>query len=416
MPRRPRTRPGVVPVLSPDARPRVRLTGPGALVSCLPQLIGFEPVESLVLVGLIPGRAGRREVGLTLRVDLDDAIGALDLALRDDDEPFDDEDDLDHHGQPAPYVRGQPGGPLAPCHPLRLVAALVRNRCVAAQVVVVSDRAHPPVTDLALDDIGCYLVAVVEQSLAAYGVDVADAVLVRDGRWWSYLCSRPTCCPPEGTLVSRADADLLAAELAWSGESSVVLPSRELIVAKVAPDSGPVAAAVAGLLSDPSHPVLPSLSPAAALARVADLLAAFQAGGPEVEPPTWAQVLVDLGDVLVRDACMSPWKGEVGAAALALWCAATRVAPRGHVAPPATLAALTAHARGDGALAGEAVTRALTDDPAYRLGNYAAQALGGGIPPTAVRRMVVEATAVLRARGEPVIDASGRLVQQARRP
>ena len=92
------------------------------------------------------------------------------------------------------------------------------------------------------------------------------------------------------------------------------------------------------------------------------------------------------------------------------------MAPPGHVAPPATLAALTAHARGDGALAGEAVTRALTDDPATGSGCYAAQALAGGIPPSAVRRMVVEATAVLRARGEPVIDASGRLVRRARRP
>ena len=74
-----------------SARPRVRLSGPGALVACLPQLIGFEPVESLVLVGLIPGRAGRREVGLTLRVDLDDVVHALEVALLEEDGSFDDE-------------------------------------------------------------------------------------------------------------------------------------------------------------------------------------------------------------------------------------------------------------------------------------------------------------------------------------
>jgi Domain of unknown function (DUF4192) len=359
-------------------------------------------------------------VGLTLRVDLEDVVDAVAAELGDDDEPFDDalEADavLDHRGQPAAYVRSHPAGPLHPCHPMQLVAALVRNGCVAAQVVVVSERAAPPSGEVTLGDIGCYLVAVLDNALAEHQVDVADAVLVRDGRWWSYFCSRPTCCPPEGTLISRADSDLLAAELAWAGESSVVLPGRELIVAKVASDPGPESAAVAALLSDPARPVTASTDPAAALAVVADLLVRFVEAMPEVKPQTWAQILVDLHDVLVRDGCMSPWKGDVGAAALALWCAATRIAPPGHVAAPATLAALTAHARGDGALAGEAVARALTDDPGYRLGRYAAQALGGGIPPSAVRRMVVEATAVLRARGEPVIDASGRLVQQPRRP
>ena len=193
-----------------------------------------------------------------------------------------------------------------------------------------------------------------------------------------------------------------------------MLPGRELIVAKVAADTGPDAAAVAGLLSGTSGRVTRSPDAEAALAVVSDLLARFAGGTPQVEPQTWAQVLVDLHDVLVRDGCMSPWKGEVGAASLALWCAATRVAPPGHVAPPATLAALTAHARGDGALAGEAVMRALTDDPGYRLGCYAGRALAGGLPPAAVRRMVVEATAVLRARGEPVLDASGHLVRASR--
>ena len=416
---RPRTRAGVVPVPSEQGRPRVRLSGPGALVACLPQLIGFQPVESLVLVGLVPGRAGRRQVGLTLRVDLADVIEGIAADLGEDDEPFDDDlddEELDHQGRPAAYLRGRPAGPLHPCHPLSLAAALVRNGCEAAQIVVVSDRAEPPSGDVTLRDLGGYLVAVVDEALAVGRVEVADAVLVRDGRWWSYFCSRPTCCPPEGTLISRADSDLLAAELAWAGESSVVLPGRELIVAKVAPDNGPEAAAVAALLADPTQPVVASSDPAEALAVVADLLTRFVEGTPEVEPQTWAQLLVDLHDVLVRDGCLSPWKGDLGAAALALWCAATRVAPPGHVAAPATLAALTAHARGDGALAGESVTRALTDDPDYALGRYAAQALGGGLPPSAVRRMVVEATAVLRARGEPVIDSSGRLVQRARRP
>ena len=87
-----------------------------------------------------------------------------------------------------------------------------------------------------------------------------------------------------------------------------------------------------------------------------------------------------------------------------------RVAPPTFVAAPATLAGLLAHARGDGALASEAGRRALHDDPGYRLALYCGQALGGGLPPTLVRRMLVESTRVMRARGEPVLDSGGRLV------
>ena len=162
-PRR-RTRPGVVPVPSAEARPRVRLSGPGALVACLPQLIGFEPVESLVLVGLVPGRArqARGRPHASRRPRRRRATPSRPLLL-DDDGSFDDERlTLDPDGHPAAYLGGRTAGPLAPCHPLSLVAALVRNRCVAAQVVVVSDRARPPGGELALGDLGCYLVAVVD--------------------------------------------------------------------------------------------------------------------------------------------------------------------------------------------------------------------------------------------------------------
>ena len=381
------SRAGVVPVSSGDTRARVRLSGPGAIVSCLPQLIGFRPVESLVLIGLRPGRGSRKEVGLTLRVDLDDVEAAIELA-RD-------------HG-------------LAPCHPLAMASALVRNRCVAALVVVVSDRAAPPPDVLASDpdaaatDLGSRTVDVVAQALDEAELQVVDAVLVRDGRWWSYHCSQPTCCPRDGTLVTQAAADLYAAELAWAGEPNEVLAGREVVVAKVTPGTGPGAPAVASLLGTAPPRARDAES---ALAGVAALVERFASGATEsdIDPESWARLLVDLRDIHVRDGSLGVWKGDVGAAVLALWCAAARVAPPGFVAAPATLAALVAHTRGDGALASESVGRALDDDRGYRLALYSAQALGGGLSPTQVRRMLVESTRVMRARGEPVLDSRGRL-------
>src|SRR5437588_9391430 len=49
-------------------RPQVRLRDPGDLIAAVPHLLGFHPIESLVLVTLHGSRASR--VGLTLRTDL----------------------------------------------------------------------------------------------------------------------------------------------------------------------------------------------------------------------------------------------------------------------------------------------------------------------------------------------------------
>ena len=45
----------------------VRITGPASLIAAVPYLLGFEPNESLVLVGLRDG-----QVTVTARVDLDE--------------------------------------------------------------------------------------------------------------------------------------------------------------------------------------------------------------------------------------------------------------------------------------------------------------------------------------------------------
>ena len=360
-------------------------------MSALPRLIGFEPHESLVLVGLTPGRGGRHEVGLTLRADLSDVRLAVDA-------------------QPTLT----PTGDTHPCHPVLLAGALARNDCVGALVVVVSDTSAPPPSHPDLDDAGSFAVESTRAALDRAGITVTDELLVRERRWWSYRCDRPTCCPPEGTVVTAAGSDLLAAELAWNGETSTVLSGREAVVAQVAETPGAEATAVAEAVTA----ALPSdadatLGPASAedvLVLVADLLDRFRTPEPQVAPDRWAALLLGLADVQVRDACLLPCKGEVGAAALRLWCTATRLAPPGHVAAPATLAALVAHSRGEGALAGAAAARALTDDPAYRLAGFAARALGGGIPPAVVRRTFVESAAVLRARGAPTLDGAGRVV------
>ena len=54
----------------------LRLSNPGDLVATVPVLMGFHPVDSLVLIAL--GGRSRRRIGLTVRLDLPppDVVGA----------------------------------------------------------------------------------------------------------------------------------------------------------------------------------------------------------------------------------------------------------------------------------------------------------------------------------------------------
>ncbi|OMQ14461.1 hypothetical protein A7K94_0216450, partial [Modestobacter sp. VKM Ac-2676] len=70
---------------------------------------------------------------------------------------------------------------------------------------------------------------------------------------------------------------------------------------------------------------------------------------------------------------------------------------------PATLLAVTAWARGQGALAGVALDRALDSEPTYPFAVLLRRALHACLPPSAIRDLVREAAAgpVVMARPRP---------------
>ena len=63
--------------------------------------------------------------------------------------------------------------------------------------------------------------------------------------------------------------------------------------------------------------------------------------------------------------------------------------PRGDAAP-ATLLAVWAWLRGDGAMANVALERALDSDPAYTFAGLLRAALDHCLPPAAVRRLIAD--------------------------
>jgi hypothetical protein len=52
------------------------------------------------------------------------------------------------------------------------------------------------------------------------GIAVHDALLVHDGRWWSYACTDETCCPPTGNVLPNS-TPVLAAQRVASGRPAI---------------------------------------------------------------------------------------------------------------------------------------------------------------------------------------------------
>jgi hypothetical protein len=174
--------------------PVAKIGGPGELMVILPQLLGFTPHESLIVLSL---REPRGRLGLVQRIDL----------LPDDDLPDD------------------------------AVMAFVQ-RCVADGATKVVIAVWTEEQDCAAGRPQTPLVERLGAAARSEGLMVQDALLVRSGRWWSYICGEPRCCPPEGTPLSDSAASdgvlLTAAETALSGRAT--LASRAELERSIAPN------------------------------------------------------------------------------------------------------------------------------------------------------------------------------------
>ena len=365
------------------AQPVVRLGDPGELAAALPQLVGFVPQESLVLVGL--GGIGGCRVGLTARVDLPPPRQASALARA-------------------------------------LAARLDCDGPDAAVLMVASEAPDPPGGPDAGADAGLPhrdLVHEVVVALEPYGIALREALLVRAGRWWSYDCPHTCCAPGAGTPVPGGTSALAAASVA---AGQVVAGSREELVARIAPRSGATADRLASVVVEVGEEVA-ALVGRAGRDAVAELGATWlaealqrcaPAAGPDRPPDLEvARVLWALRDVRVRDRALGLALGPGAAAAELLWTECTRRGPEPLDAAPATLLAVSAWLRGDGAMARIALDRALGSQPDYALAGLLAQGLEAGLSPGDLRAMVAGTQADLAIRVPEVPDlqelAAGRV-------
>ena len=325
--------------------PPVRVTTLRQLLSLVPVLFGYYPRACVVVLGVAPPRG-------TVRV-----------------------------SQRCPgYDPGDPDGAARAVG--AVVALLGRQQCQGAAAVGYGpdERVTP-------------FFGLLREQAARIGIELTELLRAEDGRYWSYVCTGPSCCPAGGSPYDDTP-DLALAALLPEGVPAV-LPGREALAGLVAPCGGDEAASVARAVRAAGQraarltrrarqsavPVTRRYPVASAGIRAvrAALRACRQDQAITSTQVGW--LLVALGDSWVRDDALGRLDPAHRRADLKLWTDLTRLAAPGYVAAPATLLAHAAWRAGNGALANVALDRALDDDPGYPLACALQRVLAHGAPP-----------------------------------
>jgi len=350
--------------MPPAARPVARLSEPGEIAALVPVLCGFVPHESLVVVSL---RGARKLVGLTMRFDLD-------------------------------WARDGGRGAVE-----EVAGRLALDGAERALLVVLSDQSDPDGT--ARGDDRLAWAALVDEAMEvceARGVPVVEALLVREGRWWSFLCHGQGCCPAAGTPVEVEPTQalrLLASEQVLEGRA--VLASREELVRSLAP---PVLLAAAAAEQHLDRAVLAwverhrqegadALRAHGVTAAGRLLASSLSPGG--VSAAEAAQLAVSLHDLRVRDEIATWGLTDPGPLLAMLLQVARQVVPPEDTQVCA-LIGWVAYAKGDGALVNVALDRALSSNPDCSLALLLRELLDRQIAPEEVRRLLADTRAGLR--------------------
>ena len=221
------------------------------------------------------------------------------------------------------------------------------------------------------------------------GIRVLDQLWTWGSRWRSLSCPDPICCPPGGKRIG-AEAHARAAG-AFPGRE--VVARREDLRAALQP-ADPLTIAEVERLLDEIPPVGEDRRDIA-ISQAHDLLVGATSSPVEAgrearveaqmpSPADSAMVLAALRDTRVRDTLI--WdllrapRGSWNVMRSVLECL-VRCAPRGDVAPAATVLGILHWQCGDGTRASVALQRAREDDPAYSLAELVDASIAAGMPP-----------------------------------
>ncbi|MEE1926634.1 DUF4192 domain-containing protein [Streptomyces sp. TRM 70351] len=362
---------------------RVTLRGPAELADALPYLLGYHPDDSIVVVA-VHGENGR--FGGRVRLGIPSVAEEWPGTARD----------------VAACLLGD-GGALRD-RPRGVVLYLCQDPHGTEEPQDAMERLRPLAREL-------------RTAFGVREVPVYDALCVSAGRFWSYCCPDPACCPPAGTALGPPGTSAMAAAAAYAGIT--VQGTLKELTARLAPLGPPLAARQERALDAASTALVPLMCPAPdggraeevrarTLLRAARLLDRFRAAPPEqgggngrtdahddglVTEEEAADLIVGLQDRRTRDRAAEWMEGDDAEPALRMWRALSRRCPGAyaeHAAAPLTLAGWVAWSSGDEVGARVALGQALAADPECFFAQLLHSACNSGLDPEALRTCLRE--------------------------
>jgi hypothetical protein len=312
------------------------LTSPHDLLAAIPFLIGYHPENSLVLVALKDD-----SVGMAMRVDMPTDIAPESYDL--------------------------------------LASHFQREAADAALIVAYVDSQSDPEAVLINTS----------AALLRAGISIKESLIVFDGRYRSMLCHDSECCPPLGSPIPDIDSSRIAAEHVIAGHPMPFANVSGLVQSIAAlpsamEESWQSEVRTFWIESDSEN--LIDLQRDGATA-VIDLAGEYAQGRGAEDRELVARVIGRISDIQVRDYALGSHNEETADAYWQMWRELLLIAPRGFVAPIASIFAALAYERGEGALAHKALDRALADDERYSLALLLRRVFTAGWPPQSFSAM-----------------------------
>jgi hypothetical protein len=309
------------------------------VVATVPYLVGFVPTESLVAVALC---GPRERLTFSVRIDLT---------------PPEHDDKL-----------------------AELIAAQMER--AKADAVILCLYTDPPPAPGHLPR-----TALVETLQRRLPMPVRDALLIHDDRFWSYVCPDPECCPPGGRRLAPDDPGATAIAAAYAMHGHALMPSRDAVVATIAPVTGPAAASMEQAVERVGAALL-SLGEEVALASARtlldELLCRYASPPAQFTHDEAAQLVLALHDIEFRDHALRRCADDLETAR-PLFTDLVRHAPLPLAAPACAALGFIAYVLGDGVVASTALERALDCEPGYSMAELLLIALRGQVPPREIR-------------------------------
>jgi hypothetical protein len=315
------------------------LTSPHDLLAAIPFLIGYHPENSLVLVALKDD-----SVGMAMRVDMPTDIAPESYDL--------------------------------------LASHFQREAADAALIVAYVDSQSDPEAVLINTS----------AALLRAGISIKESLIVSDGRYRSMLCHDSECCSPLGSPIPDIDSSRIAAEHVIAGHPMPFANVSGLVQSIAAlpsamEESWQSEVRTFWIESDSEN--LIDLQRDGATA-VIDLAGEYAQGRGAEDRELVARVIGRISDIQVRDYALGSHNDETADAYWQMWRELLLIAPRGFVAPIASIFAALAYERGEGALAHKALDRALADDERYSLALLLRRVFTAGWPPQSFSAMRAE--------------------------